>query len=137
MVSQNSPAALQRQMQHVRGNLSEHADEAVQKARRGLDWRHYVARHPWTALGVAAAAGYILVPRRAFRAGNSEAVTEAVDRVARAVQPSPLAGVVAGMLSAVTTTLAREVTAWVTASLSEFLASRGKSPARTPVERLE
>ncbi len=82
MVSQN-PSTLQGQMQQIRGNLSEHADEAIKNARREFDWRYYVANHPWTLLGVAMAVGFVLVPRRACcRAANSEAVTEAVDRVA-------------------------------------------------------
>ena len=62
MVSQNPSAAVQRQMQDIRGNLAVHADEVVKKARTKFDWRHYVANYPWTALGGAAAVGYLLVP---------------------------------------------------------------------------
>jgi hypothetical protein len=122
-------------MQEIRGNLSEHADEAIRNARREFDWRHYVGNHPWTSLGAAAAVGFLLVPRRACcRAGNSEAVTEAVDRVARAVQPSPLAGMVSGVLTAVTATIAREALASATACLTEFLGPRGESSRAGPAE---
>ena len=97
MVSQNSSAVLQRQMRNVREDLSEHADVTVKKARQDTDWRYFVANHPWTSLGAAVALGYLLVPRRACcKTGNSEAVSEAADRVARAVQPSLFAGVIAG-----------------------------------------
>ena len=109
MVSENSSSALQWQMQRIRGKLVEHADEALQRTRRTFDWRHFVAKHPWSSLGAAAALGFFLVPRHACaKSANTETVTEAVDRVARAVQPSPLAGVVSGVLSAVTATIARE-----------------------------
>jgi hypothetical protein len=123
-------------MQNVREDLSEHADEAIKNARRIFDWRNYVANHPWTALGAAMAAGYVLVPRRACcRGGNSEAVTEAVDRVARAVQPSPLAGIVAGVLTAVSATVARETLAMVTSSIKEtMLEPRGGSSNPAPRE---
>jgi hypothetical protein len=128
MVSQNSPAALQRQMQNTRGNLSEHANTAVKKAQMEFDWRHYVVNHPWTSLGAAAALGFFLVPRRTCcKAGNSEAVTDAVDRVARAAQPSPFAGIVAGVLSAVTATIAREGLALVTSSLKQLMDPRSES----------
>ena len=107
MVSQNSPAALQWQMQNIRGSLSEHADEAVKKARREFDWRHYVAKHPWMSLGAAAAVGFFLVPRRACcKAGNPEAVN-------RRRRPGRTSGAAlalcrhrGGVLSAVTATIA-------------------------------
>jgi hypothetical protein len=120
MVAQN-PTALQGQMQDVREDLTEHASEAIQNARMEFDWRHYVASHPCTSLAAAMAAGYFLVPRRAYRPCDSEAVTEAVDRVARAVQPSPLAGMASAVLSAVAAAVARETSSWLTASVREFL----------------
>ena len=143
MVSQNSSAALQWQMQKIRGNLAEHAGEAVKKARTKFNWRHYVANHPWTSLGAAMAAGYFLVPRRAFSKSNhAEAMTHAVDRVARE-QPSPFSGIVAGVLSAVTATIAREGLAFVTQSVKQLLEPHGnagrplgeksdREPVRTP-----
>ena len=74
MVSQN-PSTLQGQMQEIRGNLSEHADEAIRNARSEFDWRHYVANHPWTA---GRGHGGRVLPRtascllqgRQFRVGN-------------------------------------------------------------------
>ncbi len=136
MVSQNLPAALQWQMKNVRGSLFEHADQAVMKARREFDWRHYVAKHPWMSLGTAAAVGFFLVPRRTCcKVGNSETVTDAVDRVAQAVQPSPLAGIVAGVLSAMATTIAREGMEFVTSSVKQLLHHSDESLERNPAGR--
>jgi hypothetical protein len=132
MISPNSSAALQWQMQNIRGNLAEHADEAIAKARTKFDWRHYVSKHPWISLSAAAAMGYFLVPRRACRGGqNAEVIEEAVDRVARAVQPSPLAGVVAGMLSALSATIAREGVNLVVHSLKGLVEPQA-GPLRSP-----
>lgn len=136
MVSQNSPAALQWQMKNIRGSLSEHAEEAVEKARREFEWRHYVAKHPWMSLGTAAAVGFFLVPRRACcKAAKAEAVTDTVDRVARSMQPSPVAGLAAGLLSAVATTVTREGLALVAASVKKLLDPGNQSLERSPAGR--
>jgi len=137
MIFQNTPAALQWQMKNIRGSLSEHADAAAQKARREFEWRHYVARHPWTSLATVAAVGFFLVPRRTCcQAGNSAGVaTDAVDRVARPAQPTPWAGIVTGLQTAVTTTIAREGLAFVAASVKHFLDTGGGSRQRDPAGR--
>jgi hypothetical protein len=137
MVSQNSSAALQRQMQNIRGNLVAHADEAVKAARAKFAWRHYVSNHPWISMGAAMAVGYLLVPRRVCcRAGNAEAVSDTADRVARMVHPSPLAGVVAGVLSALAAAIARDGLLLVTHSLQDLFESHGESGGN-PVENTD
>ncbi len=134
MVSQNSSAAVQRQMQDIRGDLAAHADEAVQKARTKFDWRHYVANYPWVTLGAAAAMGYLLVPRRArSRACDPGAAT--ADRVAQARQPSPLSGVVAGMISVATATIVREGMSFVAHSVKEWLEPHHEMSSRNPVQQ--
>jgi hypothetical protein len=123
-------------MRNIRGSLSEHVDEVVKKARREFDWRHYVAKHPWMSLGAAAAVGFFLVPRRACcKAGNSEAVNHAVDRVARAVQPSPFTGIVGGILSAVSSTLAREGVTFITSAVRQLLDRNGEPLEGNPGSR--
>ena len=137
MVSQNSPAALQRQMQNIRGNLSEHADEAVKKARQGTRLAALCRQASVDPLGRRPRWDSFWFRAACFQAGNSEAVTEAVDRVARAVQPSPLAGIVAGVLSAVTTTIARRGHGLGYSSVKQCWHPRGESSAKEPAGRSE
>lgn len=63
-VTKPSAEDIQRQMRQVRRELGEDVDEIVENARILTDWKHYVRTYPWVCLGVAAAAGFILVPSR-------------------------------------------------------------------------
>ena len=115
MVSQNSAAALQREMQDLRRDLDEHANEMIEKARAEFGWRHVVARHPWATLGTAMAAGYWLAPRRApCKTGDPAAATEAAARAGPAGRArSPLSDIAASVLAALTATAVREGLAFV------------------------
>jgi hypothetical protein len=55
---------IQRQMAQVRHELHQEAQGMVKGAQSLTDWRSHVRHHPWLALGAAAAAGYLIVPRR-------------------------------------------------------------------------
>lgn len=57
-------AEIQAQMARIRRELHEGAEDIAQNAREMVDWKHYVRQFPWAAIGVAAAAGYMVVPRR-------------------------------------------------------------------------
>jgi hypothetical protein len=136
MIYQNSSDALRGQMQDIRRDLNDCADAVLKKARTQFDWRHYVASHPWTALGAAAAVGFFLVPRRACsKTGDPEAVTEAVDRVARAIHPSPLSSAVTGAMSGIAARIAYEGLSLVSQYLREFVKASDKSPERSPAEK--
>ena len=55
---------IQRRMEAVRCHLIDDADHVAQSARQMVDWQEYVRRYPWTSVGVAAAIGYLVVPKR-------------------------------------------------------------------------
>ena len=55
---------LQSRMEELRRDLGRNVEETVENARVMLDWRHYVASHPWLCMTAAAAVGFLLVPRR-------------------------------------------------------------------------
>jgi hypothetical protein len=55
---------IQRQMAQIRHELHQEVQETVRGAQSLTDWRRQVRNHPWLALGAAAAAGYLLVPKR-------------------------------------------------------------------------
>lgn len=53
------------QMAKIRSELHQEMRDVVGGASAAADWRSYVRERPWVAIGVAFAAGYLLVPRRA------------------------------------------------------------------------
>jgi hypothetical protein len=55
---------IRRQMQCARQRVRNEVEEVVQDAKQFADWRFYPRRFPWATLGVAAAVGYALIPRR-------------------------------------------------------------------------
>ncbi len=55
---------IREQMETVRCHLSNDVDGMVRSARNMLDWQSVVRRFPWVCVGAAAAAGYLLIPRR-------------------------------------------------------------------------
>ena len=63
---------LQMQMHQVRSEMNsdvavlvENARTIVAQAKSLVDWKHYLQTYPWTCLGAAAAAGFMVIPRRA------------------------------------------------------------------------
>ena len=61
----SSPDDIRRQMEVMRAALTRDARDAATDARALVDWRNHFRRHPWLCCTAAAAAGYLLVPRRA------------------------------------------------------------------------
>lgn len=55
---------IQREMRQIRVELRDNVQELVSNAREIVDWQSYVKTYPWVAVGIAAFAGYLLVPSR-------------------------------------------------------------------------
>lgn len=55
---------IRRQMAQIRHDLHHDVQGVVAGAEAVTDWHRYLRSYPWVALGAAAAAGYLLVPRR-------------------------------------------------------------------------
>jgi hypothetical protein len=64
MASEDSAEDIRRRMAELRRELSSDVREVSRSARVMTDWRFYVRRFPWAVVGVAAVAGYLLIPRR-------------------------------------------------------------------------
>jgi len=54
---------LRTRIEELRRDLGRNIEETVDIARTTLNWRHFVATHPWLCLTTAAVAGYLLVPK--------------------------------------------------------------------------
>jgi len=55
---------IQRRMAQIRHEMHQEVQGAVKGAQLLTDWRTLFRNHPWLSLGVAAAAGYLIVPQR-------------------------------------------------------------------------
>jgi hypothetical protein len=63
-IRQESADDIRREMAEIRSQLHHDMTQVVDVASTVTDWRSYVAGRPWISLGVAFAAGYLVVPRR-------------------------------------------------------------------------
>jgi hypothetical protein len=78
---------IQRQMALVRHELHHDVRVAVKSAQSLTDWRSLVRTHPWVTLATAAAAGYLIVPKR--RSETPAVVAAALPTPSRAA-PMPV-----------------------------------------------
>jgi hypothetical protein len=63
MISEPNPEDIERQMAEMRSALQQDVRVLANEARTLADWRTHFRAHPWLFCGVAAALGFILVPR--------------------------------------------------------------------------
>jgi hypothetical protein len=79
----NDVDEIRRRMAQIRRDLHIDMQGVVAGAEAATDWRYYVRLYPWAALGVACAAGYLVVPkrRRSVTKVAAKAAEEAVARV--------------------------------------------------------
>jgi hypothetical protein len=61
---QDEAAELRRRMANHRQLISRDVAALVQTVHAWTEWRSWLARHSWSALGVAALAGYLVTPKR-------------------------------------------------------------------------
>jgi len=60
----NEVDEIRRRMAQIRRDLHQDVKGVVESAEAVTDWRRYIRMYPWAALGVAVAAGYLVVPKR-------------------------------------------------------------------------
>jgi len=74
---------IRRQMAQIRRELHEDMQAVVAGAEAASDWKYYVQRYPWVALGLVTVAGYLVVPRRRTSATETAeaAATETAERL--------------------------------------------------------
>lgn len=64
MSKRDNPEELLNRMEALRRNLHSDVADVSHNAKEMTDWRFYFRRFPWAAAGIAAAAGYAVVPKR-------------------------------------------------------------------------
>jgi hypothetical protein len=60
----NEADEIRHRMAQLRSELHHDMRGVVAGAKDATDWRSYIRKRPWLAIGVAFAAGYLVVPRR-------------------------------------------------------------------------
>ncbi len=135
MVAHNSSDDLQRQMRQVRKDLDAHSEELVERARRQLDWRGFIAKHPFAIMGAAAAAGYLLAPRRVHLRCLDEktiksTVEQAMGRAHATAAPKPM-GVFASLASMAMGLIVSEGVSFATRFVRNLLEGRSQTSGST------
>jgi hypothetical protein len=78
-MSENEVEAISRRMAELRRELTTEVREVSRGARVMTDWTFYVRRYPWAVAGVAAAVGFLMVPKKkAVISPDQEALAELV-----------------------------------------------------------
>jgi hypothetical protein len=104
----NDVDEIRRQMALIRLHLHNDVQEVVAGAGEVANWRRYVRSYPWAAVGLAVAAGYLIVPRRRRKVPADLArkadVHEIIQEVRESDRPEPrprksLIGLGFGMLA--------------------------------------
>lgn len=121
---------LQRQMGQIRHDMHQEVQGAVRGAQSLTNWRSMVANHPWAALGIAAAAGYLAVPNRRSRSDPRDAqlaaALAAASRTSSSEQPAgpppARSSVLRSAFSLLTPVLIRAAQNYALSQLEQWLA---------------
>jgi hypothetical protein len=125
---------VQARMARLRRELDNDVQHVADSAKAMTDWTFYVRRFPWAAVGIAAAAGYLLVPRKrttitptaeqlAALLKNKQFVAAAADQL----QPPP--SVLKGVAGTLLALAGRAALAYV----SEQIRAKAAGPRQEPV----
>ncbi len=89
---------IRREMALIRRDMHYDVSTVVDTAESFLNWRDYLRKMPWVAVGLAAAAGYFLVPRKHAPEVQTRLVAPRVHRVEEDRAPGAFGGVLKGLL---------------------------------------
>jgi hypothetical protein len=133
-VSNSKEAAeIQRQMIEVRSGLRHEAQGIYENARVLTDWKHYVRTYPWACVGVAAAVGFLVVPRRLdLITPDAATLTRLAEQNRLVVTPNPEAhvrdGLAGRLLSMIAGAAVRGAIGFAAQQAGEFFAKEDGSP---------
>jgi len=89
----NESDEIRRKMAQIRRDLHADVREVVAGAEAATDWRRYVRSYPWALVGIAAAIGYLVVPKRSRSlprdAASHADVAEVRDELRQAREAAP------------------------------------------------
>lgn len=121
-------------MAALRHELDHDVEHVAESARAMTDWTFYVRRFPWAAVGLAAAAGFLLVPRKKTTvtptAEQLAALAENKAFVAAATnQFKPPQSMLAGVAATLAAMAARAALSYIGEQIRATAASAKREPA--------
>src|SRR5205085_3047943 len=90
---ERSAEAIRKDIADKRDSISETVDKLGERIQETLDWREYIGKYPWLALGLAAGAGFLIAglfkreptPRERIMDAVAEITEDWTDRIRDAV----------------------------------------------------
>jgi len=139
-MNSDSVQAIRERMVRIRARARGKAQVLGQETRQFLDWKHYVRLFPWGAVAVAAAVGYLMVPRRAPRIPQASDFRQALPpqmAMPNYFAPPPRrSGIADRLMQFASSTLLKAGMAFVGQQLTQLLAPPGAkdTPKEGPYE---
>ncbi|MEX2092353.1 MAG: hypothetical protein WD971_06730 [Pirellulales bacterium] len=123
-------------MATLRREIASDVDHVAESAKAMTDWTFYVRRFPWAAVGLAAAAGFLLVPRKkttvtptaeqlAALVNNKQFVAAATDQL------KPPQSLLKGLAATLAAMAGRAALAYVTEQIRAKAAAAHREPTPT------
>lgn len=92
---------VRRRMASIRRELDKDMERVEQDARTLLNWRYYTNNYPWVSVAVAAAVGYLVVPRKLeIHSPDPKTLEQLAKKRHLVVEQKPKAEAKGGMLGA-------------------------------------
>lgn len=127
---------IQQRMSDIRAEMNEDVVVLVESARSLLDWKGYVVAHPLLTLGAASAAGYLLVPKRKFKAAEKPDIERLMDGkrvvVAHPEQVQPKKSFLGGAVTALAGIALRTAVAKTTQHFQDSFSANMSRQANDP-----
>lgn len=136
MNSEHEAREVVERMATLRRELDSGVENVAESARAMTDWTFYVRRFPWAAVGVAAVAGYLVVPRKkttvAPTAEQLAALVKNKEFVAAATeQLKPPQSLLAGLGATLAAMAVRAAVSYVTEQIQTKASGKKSEPAPT------
>jgi len=124
---------LRREMAMVRRELSADIKGVTAQAKALTDWRQYVKHAPWISIGIAAAAGFMVVPRKLnMKTVDPDAIAKLAKQHRVVVESKPKAAAKAGLSSTlfglISRTVLRAAIGIGTQRITELMSSQPSHP---------
>ncbi|MFL6275655.1 MAG: hypothetical protein ACJ74G_10755 [Blastocatellia bacterium] len=138
---ERSAEAIRQDIAAKRDSISETVDKLGERIQETLDWREYIGKYPWLAIGLAAGAGFIVAglfkheptPRERIMDAVAEIAEDFADRARDAMGdalPGKKNGPAVAMRAAVTGAITKAALDFGKRKAGEMLAGNQRQPVR-------